>query len=47
MRAATKGAPYGAMVDVLEELRQGRLQLLLAREIQVALPTDRESCIWE
>lgn len=36
------GAPYGAAVDVLDELRQGKTRLGLAREIQIALPTERE-----
>jgi len=44
---AASGAPYGAMVDVLDELRQGKTRLGLDREIQVALPTDREARLWE
>jgi biopolymer transport protein ExbD len=36
-------APYGATVDVLDELRQGRGRLGLDREINVSLPTDREA----
>lgn len=35
-------APYGAMVDVLDELRQGRSALGLAEEIVVSIPTRRE-----
>ena len=35
-------APYGSMVAVYDELRQGRVQLDLAEEIQIALPTERE-----
>jgi biopolymer transport protein ExbD len=44
---AVSAAPYGAMVDVLDELRQGKDRLGLEREIQVALPTDREAQLWE
>lgn len=36
-------APYGAAVDVLDELRQGKARLGLAKEIQIALPTEREA----
>jgi biopolymer transport protein ExbD len=43
---ALEGAPYGAMVDVLDELRQGRERLGLDREISVALPTEREQALW-
>ena len=39
---AAEGTPYGPMVDVLDELRQGRLELGLAEEINIALPTERE-----
>jgi len=35
-------AEYGHMVDVLDELRQGREMLGLAEHITVALPTERE-----
>lgn len=35
-------APYGAMVDVLDELRQGRASLGLAEEIVISIPTRRE-----
>ena len=35
-------APYGAMVTVYDELRRGKAVLGLAREIQIALPTERE-----
>lgn len=43
---ALEGAPYGAVVDVLDELRQGRDRLGLDREISVALPTEREQGLW-
>lgn len=43
---ALEGAPYGAVVDVLDELRQGRERLGLDREIGVALPTEREQALW-
>lgn len=43
---ALEGAPYGAVVDVLDELRQGRERLGLDREISVALPTEREQALW-
>jgi biopolymer transport protein ExbD len=33
---------YGLMVDVLDELRQGRVLLRLSSEINIALPTERE-----
>lgn len=36
-------APYGAAVDVLDELRQGKARLGLAEEIRIALPTKREA----
>lgn len=39
---AAPGTSYGPMVDVLDELRQGRARLGLAEEIQIALPTERE-----
>ncbi len=35
-------APYGSMVAVYDELRRGKAELSLAKEIQVALPTERE-----
>lgn len=35
-------APYGAMVDVLDELRQGRAKLELDEEIVISVPTRRE-----
>ena len=35
-------APYGSMVDVLDELRQGKDRLGLEDEITVAIPTQRE-----
>lgn len=35
--------PYGAAVDVLDELRQGKARLGLVSEIQIALPTGREA----
>ncbi|MDY7095011.1 MAG: biopolymer transporter ExbD [Acidobacteriota bacterium] len=34
--------PYGHMVAVLDELRQGRERLRLEREISIAIPTERE-----
>jgi len=34
--------PYGATVDVLDELRQGRGRLGLDHDISIALPTERE-----
>jgi biopolymer transport protein ExbD len=34
--------PYGHMVAVLDELRQGRERLTLEQEITIALPTERE-----
>ena len=40
--AAADATPYGPMVDVLDELRQGREKLGLADEINFALPTERE-----
>ena len=39
---ADSDASYGAMVLVLDELRQGREKLQLAEEIAIALPTERE-----
>lgn len=39
---ARPGTAYGPVVDVLDELRQGRARLGLAEEIQIALPTERE-----
>ncbi|MFQ5350572.1 MAG: ExbD/TolR family protein [Thermoanaerobaculia bacterium] len=39
---AADATPYGPMVDVLDELRQGRHTLGLAEEINIALPTERE-----
>ena len=38
--------PYGPMVDVLDELRQGRTKLGLAEEINIALPTEREMAMF-
>ena len=35
-------APYGAMVDVLDELRQGRERLGLEQDIMIAIPIQRE-----
>ena len=43
---AADGTPYGPMVDVLDELRQGRLKLGLAEEINIALPTEREMAMF-
>ncbi len=39
-------APYGAMVAVLDELRQGKDRLSFAHDIVVALPTAREQEQW-
>lgn len=39
-------APYGAMLEVYDVLRQGRDELGLADDIQVALPTEREIAGW-
>jgi biopolymer transport protein ExbD len=39
---AEDATPYGPMVDVLDELRQGRQKLGLTDEINIALPTERE-----
>ena len=39
---AADTTPYGPMVDVLDELRQGQAKLGLADEINIALPTRRE-----
>ena len=36
-------APYGGMVAVYDELRRGKTDLGLAKDIQIALPTQRES----
>ncbi len=44
---AADGTPYGAMVDVIDELRQGKGRLGLVQEIQLALPTDREALLWD
>lgn len=44
---AADGTPYGAMVDVMDELRQGRNRLGLAQEIEIALPTARETLLWD
>ncbi len=35
-------APYGGMVAVYDQLRQGKAELALAQDIQIALPTERE-----
>ena len=35
-------APYGRMVDVMDELRQGKERLGLKEEIRITLPTQRE-----
>lgn len=43
---AADGTPYGPMVDVLDELRQGRVKLGLAEEINIALPTEREIALY-
>ena len=43
---AADGTPYGPMVDVLDELRQGRSKLGLAEEINIALPTEREMALY-
>ena len=43
---AADGTPYGPMVDVLDELRQGRRKLELAEEINIALPTEREMAMF-
>lgn len=43
---AADGTPYGPMVDVLDELRQGRARLGLAEEINIALPTEREMALF-
>ena len=43
---AADATPYGPMVDVLDELRQGRLKLGLAEEINIALPTEREMAMY-
>jgi hypothetical protein len=39
-------APYGDMVDVLDELRQLPDRLALPGEILVAIPTEREIEMW-
>ncbi len=43
---AADATPYGPMVDVLDELRQGRKKLGLAEEINIALPTEREMAMF-
>ena len=43
---AADGTPYGPMVDVLDELRQGQRKLELADEINIALPTEREMAMF-
>ena len=43
---AAQATPYGPMVDVLDELRQGKAKLDLADEINIALPTEREIAIF-
>ncbi len=35
-------APYGRMVDVMDELRQGKKKAGLQEEIHISLPTQRE-----
>ena len=35
-------APYGRMVDVYDELRQGKVKADLKEEIRISLPTQRE-----
>ncbi len=37
---------YGAVVDVLDELRQGRQRLGLEQDVQIALPTEREARLY-
>jgi len=44
---ATENAPYGTVVEVLDDLRQGKARLALDQDIQIALPTDREARFWE
>lgn len=44
---ATDGTPYGAVVDVIDELRQGKNRLGLVQEIRLVLPTDREAQFWD
>lgn len=44
---AADGTPYGAVVDVLDELRQGKERLDMAEEIRISLPTEREARSWE
>jgi hypothetical protein len=39
-------APYGAMIEVYDELRQGKEKLGLREEIRIALPTQREAARW-
>lgn len=39
---AEPSAPYGQMVAVLDELRQGKDRLSLDHDVDVALPTERE-----
>lgn len=40
---AESAAPYGALVDVLDELRQARDRLGLVQDVTIALPTEREA----
>lgn len=35
-------APYGAVMDALDELRQAKAKLGIARDLRVCLPTQRE-----
>jgi biopolymer transport protein ExbD len=35
-------APYGAMMDAFDELRQVRRKLNLAKDLKITLPTERE-----
>ena len=44
--AAADTTPYGPMVDVLDELRQGKAKLGLDEEINIALPTERERLLF-
>ena len=39
-------APYGRMVDVMDELRQGKEKAGLKEEIRISLPTQREIDTW-
>ena len=43
---AADATPYGPVVDVLDELRQGQIKLGLAEEINIALPTQREIAMY-